>query len=217
MKTIYLSIVSLFTCLTLIAGNGAYEKAMQKNLQAMGQAQDKEAMIQAANGFERVANNEPGEWLPLYYAALTYINTSFLESGVEAKDAALDKATAFIERASAIAPEESEIVLLEGYQTMIKLSADPGNRGQSLSPKVMQLFGKAMQMNPENPRAYYLMAQMEFGTARFFGNGTEKACALVNKSLELFGKSSTEKTISPTWGEENAKELAQQCSNEQEQ
>lgn len=209
--------ISLFTCFTLIADNGAYEKAMQKNIQAMGQAQDKESMIQAANGFERVANNEPGEWLPLYYAALTYINTSFLETGVEAKDAALDKASAFIERAATIAPGESEIVLLEGYQTMMKLSADPGNRGQSLTPKVMQVFGQAMQMNPENPRAYYLMAQMEFGTARFFGSGTEKACAMVSKSLELFAKDTSENTITPSWGEENAKELAQECSNEQKQ
>lgn len=217
MKTIYLSIISLFTCFTLMAGNGAYEKAMQKNLEAMAHAQDKQAMLEAANGFERIANNEPEEWLPLYYAALTYINMSFFETGVEAKDAALNKASSFIDRASFIAPEESEIVLLEGYQTMMLLSADPGNRGQSLSPKVMQLFGKAMQMNPENPRAYYLMAQMEFGTAQFFGNGTEKACALVNKSLELFGKGTSENTISPSWGEENANKLGQECSSEQKQ
>src|SRR5690606_11993787 len=175
MKTMYLFLSLLFATVLVIGGTDAYQKAMQKNLQKMQDAQDKSALQEAANGFERIANNSPDEWLPLYYTAYSYIHISQMEQELAAKDEALDKALTYIRKASEIAPQESEIVALEGYQVMMKLAADPANRGQTLSPKAMQLFGKATGMNPENPRAAYLMAEMEYGTAQFFGSGTEKA------------------------------------------
>src|SRR5690606_37541951 len=170
MKTMYLSLTLLFATVLVFGSTGAYQKAMQKNLQKMHDAQDKSALQEAANGFERIANNSPEEWLPLYYAAYSYINISHLEQELAAKDEALDKALTYSRKAAEIAPQESEIVALEGYQVMMKLAADPANRGQSLSPKVMQLFGKAMGMDPQNPRAVYLMSEMEYGNAQFFGN-----------------------------------------------
>lgn len=215
MKTMYLSLICLFATVLVFGGTGAYQKAMQKNLQKMHAAQDKSALLEAANGFERIANNEPTEWLPLYYAAYSYINLSHIEEGISAKDEVLDKALTYIRKASELAPQESEIVALEGYQVMMKLAADPASRGQSLSPKAMQLFGKAMEMNPENPRAIYLMSEMEYGSAKFFGSGTEKACALSNKSIELFDMETAPETIEPNWGKEYALRITKECSSKE--
>ncbi len=213
MKNLLVSALILFNTILLQAGNGQYEAAMQKNLQHLQQANDKNALLEVANTFERIAGNEPKEWLPSYYAALAYINMSFKEDGLKAKDASLEKAAQWIGKAAQVAPHESEIVALQGYQSMMSLSADPATRGQSMTPKTMQLLGQAMQMNPENPRAYYLMAQMEFGTAQFFGNSTDKACALAQKSVVLFEKTGEEKSLSPAWGRNGARELAANCTS----
>src|SRR5690606_41546361 len=63
----------------------------------------------------------------------------------------------------------SEIIAVEGFIIMGELSLDPGARGQNLSPLAMQALGRAMELEPENPRAMIMMAQMELGTAQFFG------------------------------------------------
>ncbi|HAZ26352.1 MAG TPA: hypothetical protein DCY95_18715, partial [Algoriphagus sp.] len=80
-----------------------------------------------------------------------------------------------IDKAEKLAPANSEVTALKGYAIMGKISLDPASRGQNLSPQAMQLFGKAINLDRENPRALYLMAQMEYGMAQFFGSGTDKA------------------------------------------
>jgi GNAT superfamily N-acetyltransferase len=211
MKTVF-SIILTLAIITGAWANEAYMQAMKKNVQAMKAARSKEALQDVANAFERIANRETQEWLPSYYAALAYIHMSMMEEGSAAKDATLDKARRFVDKALSLATEESEVTLLAGYWTMLRLSIDPAGRGQSLSPLAMQQIGKAMQQNPENPRAYLLMAQMEYGTAQFFGHSTERACQLAKKSSALFEKSGESDGISPDWGKESADKLASGCN-----
>lgn len=211
MKKLIVFAICLLTLTNTWAFDEGYQKAMKKNLQAFKEAQSKEALQAVANAFERVANNESKEWLPLYYTALIYINMSQKEEGLSAKDAALDKSRIYLDKALSIAPNESELVLLEGYWNMIKLSFDPSSRGQSLSEVATQLFDKAITLDPENPRAYLFKAYMEFGTAQYFGSSTEGACTMAKKSLALFEKTKTKEEISPSWGKDQAQYLAGEC------
>ncbi|HCX76982.1 MAG TPA: hypothetical protein DHU93_17945, partial [Algoriphagus sp.] len=78
-----------------------------------------------------------------------------------------------------------------------------------------QLFGKAINLDRENPRALYLMAQMEYGMAQFFGSGTDKACGMVRLSLEQFEKEEsiiTEDYILPKWGKRSAQQMMNNCN-----
>jgi tetratricopeptide (TPR) repeat protein len=193
------------------ASNEAYEKAMQKEIQALGKAGPVAELQKSANAFARIAEMNAGEWLPDYYAALAYANMGFrTEGGLEEKDGYYAQAKKHIEKAKAVSPNNSEIVAVEGYIIMGELAADANSRGQSLSGLAMQTFGKAIELNRQNPRAIVLMAQMELGMAQFFGQGPEKACGLVNASLELFAKENAEAkegNINPTWGKGMAEEM----------
>lgn len=205
-----LALLVLFVSASLSAGN-PYEKAMKAQLVLLDSAETIEEYQAVANSFERIAQKESTEWLPLYYAAYSYINMGFDKSlKLHQKDTYFNKAEELLKKADAVSSNNSEITALHGYAVMAKLAADPAGRGQSLSPVAMQLFGKAIQQNNENPRALFLMAQMEYGMAQFFGSGTEKACAMAQQSVALYAKDTVE-GITPQWGAEMAEQMTAQC------
>lgn len=208
-------IVMMLISLMTQASNEAYEKAMLKELQTMKTASGPEDLQKVANGFARIAQMMPDEWLPEYYAALALANAGFrTEGGPNAKDPLFEKAKKHAEKAAKISPNNSEVVALQGFITMGELAADPQSRGQHLSSQAMQTFGKAVELNRQNPRAIMMLGQMELGMAQFFGQGPEKACGLINASLELFAKEEAnlqEASIQPVWGKNMAEQIMANC------
>jgi hypothetical protein len=75
----------------------------------------------------------------------------------------------------------------------------------------MQSFGKAIGLNPENPRALLFMAQMQYGTAEFFKAPTTEACATLAKALEKFGVFKADTPVAPQWGKGVAEEWQAKC------
>lgn len=196
------------------ASDPAYQKAMGKHLEKMEAAKTVEQLRDAANGFNRIAEMNKEEWLPNYYAALALINAGFKTEGLKEKDALYNEAKTHIEKAIKAHGENSELVALKGYALMAELSADPGSRGQSMSAEVMNTFGLALSLAPKNPRAMILMAQMEFGMAQFFGQGSKKACGMAQNSLQLFEQEESKEldaTQTPVWGKQVAESMAKQC------
>jgi Flp pilus assembly protein TadD len=208
-------IVMMLYSLMTQASNEAYEKAMLKELQNMKTAASPEDLKKVANGFARIAQMAEEEWLPDYYAALALVNAGFRsEGGANVKDPLFDQAKKHVNKAAKISPNNSEIVALQGFITMGELAVDPASRGQHLSGLAMQTFGKAVELNRQNPRAVMMLGQMEMGMAQFFGQGPEKGCGLIKSSLELYEKESAVKeegTILPTWGKEMAIQIKQSC------
>jgi len=152
-----------------------YTEQMTTNIGLVYKAQTVEELAQAVNAFERIGNAEKIRWEPFYYAAFGNIMIANREADGVKKDGYLDQAKNFIEKASAINPGESEILALEGFMHTIRLTVDPATRGQQYSMLSMQAFGKALSLNPNNPRAMSLMAQMQYGTAQFFNSSTAEA------------------------------------------
>lgn len=217
MKTLLLTLnILLFTVLSLSASNPAYEKAMKKEIMNLEEAKDSESFVAIANSFSRISEMNPKEWLPLYYQSLALVNAGFTsKNGMNEQDDLFDRAYKLTQKAGYLSQGNSEIIALEGYIIMGKLSVDPVSRGQSLSPQAYQLFGKALGINSNNPRALILMAQMEQGTAAFFGRSNEKACQYAQGSLQLFDKEAQENdeaNILPRWGREMAVEMVESCN-----
>jgi tetratricopeptide (TPR) repeat protein len=214
MKKSVLSFLVLFTAIGLFAQNGAYQQAMGKAMAQFGQAKTTEELHAAANNFERIATQAEGEMLPHYYAAFVLINSSFQMQNATEKDQVLDRAMEHVKKAAAISPNNDEVEVLNGYGLMARLVVDPAARGQSYSPRVFQSFGKAMSMNPNNPRAAAMMARQELGTAQFFGSDTSKACGLAQKSIALYDKEKPQ-GFDPSWGRDLAEEVLASCSKKQ--
>ncbi|MEL7002590.1 MAG: hypothetical protein AAFN93_07620, partial [Bacteroidota bacterium] len=122
-------------------------------------------------------------------------------------DLGLDK----VKQGQKLAQQESELMALEGFIHMIRLSVDPASRGQQYSGLSMSAYGKALALNPNNPRASYLMAQMKIGTARFFGSDTTEACGELKSALGKFDTYNSDNVLSPQWGRRQAEAAIGQC------
>src|SRR5690606_18807438 len=195
-----------------LANDEKYRVAMEKNIQAVYEAESITQLQQSVNAFERIGDAEKTKWEPYYYAAFGCIMMATRENERNQKDAYLDQAMATVRKAKAIAPGESEIIALEGFVHMISDTVDPAVRGAQFSSEAMQAFAKAVELNPENPRALALLAQMQFGTAQFFGSSTAEACGTATVALEKFETNQPESTVAPSWGRQMAEELTAQCN-----
>lgn len=212
-KIILLLALALVSIYPAFCADPAYENALKKQLSAMQSIQTLEESQAVTNAFLRIAEAKSGEWLPLYYAA--YLQTTAVFRFAVDKDQFLDQALKLVEKAEKLSGENSEVSAMKGYVIMGKIAQDPASRGQSMSPQALQLFGKAISLDQENPRALMLMAQMEHGMAKFFGQGPEKACGMAKNALALYAKEESkvsETYLLPTWGKPLAEELAASCN-----
>lgn len=213
MKSIQILIALIIAATFAHAQNKKYVKTMEASIPAIFQAENLEALDATANKFDRIGQAESDQWEPYYYASLSYVFKAFRIEDLQSKDLVLDQALVALGKASTLSENNSEIIALQGFINMIKIGVDPGTRGQTLSPKIMADYGKALKIDPNNPRANLFMGQMLYGSAQFFGTGVEDACALVDKSINLFESEKPASSIAPSWGLYSANEYKQQCNS----
>jgi tetratricopeptide (TPR) repeat protein len=194
-------------CAAFVFANGQFEKAMGKNIPAMFQAADAESLQSAINQLNRIGEAEKNRWEPYYYAAFGYVRMMSMSEGAEKQDGFLDQALAAIDQAETIDADNSELVALRGYVHMMRVTVDPASRGMQYSGMAFNDFNKALKLNPENPRAHYLLGRMQYGTAQFMGGGDGGACESFNNAKKLFEAQSTDQSIAPSWGAESNEEV----------
>lgn len=209
MKAIF--VILLSAIVSTLTAQDKYTENMLKNIQAGYQAQTVAEHQVAANAFERIAAAEKTKWEPFYYAGYNYVMMANVETDASKKDAYLDLAARNIDQAKAIKANDSEIIALEGFVHMIRVTVDPQTRGQEYSGKAFRSFSTAVSLNGENPRALMLMGQMQYGTAQFFGTPTTDACGTIQKSVEKFESFKADSPIAPQWGKAFAEKLKENC------
>jgi len=193
-----------------------YMMVMVKQKKSFKMARNANDFQNLANSFERIANAESDQWHPLYYAALCYVNMSFVNNDNGKKDEYLDKAQTYIDKALIIYPDESEIHVLQALLYQGKIQIDPAGRGMTYSMKANESLGKAKEYNVENPRVYYLLGMNVLHTPEAFGGGPAKACPLFNTAHEKFRAHKPEHVLSPTWGgERNQTLLTNNCGSKE--
>ena len=194
-----------------LGNDNQYAEAMAKNIQTVYNSQSIAELQGAVNALERIASTEKTKWEPYYYAAFGYIMMAYREQDGTKQDSYLDQAIVDIKKAKTIAEKESEIIALEGFVHMIRISVDPATRGQQYSGLAMQTLGRALSLNPENPRALALIAQTQYGTAQFLGSPTTEACATNAAALQKFATFKSENPLAPKWGKAMAEETSGKC------
>lgn len=212
MKTVFqLLLIPTVLLFTAAMVPNQYEAAMTTAIEKLFQSQSAEELQNVANTFDRIAKKETDKWHPLYYGALSHILMNFQMEENSDKDQQLDLARELVEAAHELSPGNSELSALEGFILMLRIPIDPATRGAQYSGMSMGALQKAVVLNPENPRAQMMLADMQFGTAQFFGQDNSQGCATLKKALELFDTFEPATTLDPNWGKEWAAQNYKQC------
>lgn len=189
-----------------------YVAAMQKNLALFDSAKTVEDFTKIANTFERIGDAEKTEWLPYYYAGLALTTAGWMPM-VKDKDANSTKVNAICDKAESIASadaDKAEILSIRNMAATQQMLVDPQSRYMSYGQTAGQVLEKALKLDPNNPRLYYLKGMSLFGTPEQFGGGKAKAKPVFEKAVELY-KQAKPKELYPRWGQKEAEGMVAQC------
>jgi tetratricopeptide (TPR) repeat protein len=212
MKKILL-LVSLFASVATFAQSDKYKAAMKKNLELLDSAKTVEGFEATAAAFERIADAEKTEWMPYYYAALCQLQKAFKMPKPADNDAIADKAESLIAKAEVLSPNNAELLCLKSMSTSARMMVDQQSRAQQYAPRAAQYLQQAIQTDPKNPRAFYLLGQSTLYTPEFFGGGKAKAKPLLEKAVEIFKTYTPASEFAPKWGKASAERLLVQASS----
>jgi hypothetical protein len=211
-KYLILSVIAALQ-VTAYSQSDKYVGAMQKTLTLFDSAKTVEDFTTVANSFERIGDAEKTQWLPYYYAALV-VSTSGWMPAVTDKDANAGRILAFCDKADALATsdaDKSEILTLRNMAATQQMMVDPPNRWMSYGQMASQMIDKGIQINPNNPRLYYLRGMSLFNTPEQFGGGKEKAKPVFEKAAELY-KLEKPSQFYPHWGQKENENMVAQCN-----
>lgn len=192
---------------TLVSAQSQYETEMQKAFKLWDEGKNTEASAL----FERIASAEKDNWLPNYYVALVNTTTAFTVKDKTQISGLLAKAQESLDKELDKNPNNSELLVLQALINTAWIVADPMTNGMKLSAKTVEIYNKAIALDPKNPRAVFGKAEFEIGGARYFGSDTKPMCAQIDKSIELFATFKPETVFHPKWGEERALQAQKEC------
>jgi len=212
MKKVILSIAVVLVSLASMAQKSEFNKTMGETLGQFATCKNVADFQALGNKFQMIANVEKGEWLPLYYHAHCYILMSFLEqTDPVKKDSYLDIAEKSIVKLIEMAPGEAEVYVLQSFYLTGRLVVNPVERGQQYSGLVGQATGKAMAIDPTNPRAKLMKLQMDMGSAPYMGLDPKSFCPQAKDLLAAWDNFKPKSPLYPSWGKDQVEGLVKGC------
>jgi hypothetical protein len=213
MRHIIITFTILLSSLTLSANGDKYMQAMGEALQGYATCETVDDYRNLANRFAVISKVAPEEWIPVYYQAHSIIVANFnSQEDAATRDQWLDTAQALIDRLNEMKPGEVEVQVLQGMLYTSRLVVDPQSRGQQFGAMSGAAIGKALAMDPMNPRAQYMMLSNQRGTAAFFGKDLTPFCAQAQELLDRWDSyEGGAETFYPSWGKGETTYMAQSC------
>jgi hypothetical protein len=207
MKSFLFSLM-LFGSLVASAQSDKYAAAMEKAFHLFDTAKTTADLFSVANTFERIAEAEKTQWLPYYYAGLALSTAGWNDPKMD-KDANSTRINTLCDKAEAL-DKNSEIYVLRNMSATQQMMVDPQTRWQTYGIQAGKDLEIATQLNPDNPRIYYLKGESLINTPVAFGGGKDKAKPMFEKAIELY-KTEKPKPMWPNWGRERAEEELAKC------
>lgn len=189
-----------------------YQTTMKGLMVKMDTASNVQMNLKVANDFSRVGEVAQSHWHPFYYAALCNVLAAFDIEDVEKVDPLCDKATVFLEKAEKLSPKNSEIYCIKAMISLAKIKVNVFQRGMEGLSDAQANLESAQELNPDNPRVYFLLGQQSYNTPEAFGGSRKNALALFEKAQSLFEKEGDKKnTFEATWGLETTLKKIESC------
>jgi hypothetical protein len=225
MKQLLLATAIIFS-VAAHAQSDKYADAMKQTLSMMDSAKTVSDLENASAAFTRIGDAEKTQWLPYYWAALSltfegwkYYPDNKGATEIKVSDlsgtmtALASRINALADKADALATaneDKSEILTIRNMAATQQMLVDPQSRYMTFGAEAGQDLQKAMTLNPNNPRVFYLQGMSLFGTPEQFGGGKAVAKPIFQKAVDL-GKTEQAKPLYPHWGLEMSEAMLAAC------
>jgi hypothetical protein len=207
MKNLFVFFILLMQ-LPLQAQSPNQSKALESAVMQFNQTNSPSSYTQLYLQFEKLYSVDKTNWLIPYYAGMTKALMCLLKMGE--RDALANDALLWIGRAKLIV-QNDEIYCAESLAYTAKLSVNPALRWFSYEGKIKNALSLAKKLNPNNPRAYILEANIQHKLPFIFGGGCKSAKPLIQKAEWCLNTQSKANSAEPSWGIQSLVQLKKAC------
>lgn len=158
--------------------------------------------------FEQLYTVNKTNWLIPYYAGMTKSIMCLLKMGN--KDALANDALLWVGRAKSIMAND-EVYCAESLAYTAKMSVNPLLRWLTYEGKIKKSLSLAKKLNPNNPRAYVLEANIQQKIPNIFGGGCNSVKPLIEKAELCFNTQTKSNSVQPSWGFQSLVQLKKAC------
>lgn len=211
MKKFLLPALLLLITAGSFAQSDRYNQAMKNAIAKFDSANTADAMLALSNTFERIGDAEKTQWLPYYYASLSYTLHAFTKNTPASNDTYAAKAEELIGKAEALEKNNSEIACVKSLIASLRMIVDPQSRWQTYGNTIQQEIETAKSLDPNNPRPYYLQGQNLRYTPEEFGGGCAAAKPLLEEALKKYESFKPVSDLHPNWGKGQVTNMLEGC------
>jgi hypothetical protein len=207
MKNLFIIFI-LFIQLPVQAQVTNQAKALETAVIQFNQTTKSQAYQELYVQFEQLYAVNKTNWLIPYYAGMTKSIMCLLKMGD--RDALANDALLWINRAKSIVKND-EIYCAESLAYTAKMSVNPALRWLAYEGKIKNALKLAKKLNPNNPRAYILEANIQQKLPFIFGGGCKAVKPLMQKAEWCFNNQTKINSIEPSWGLQSLVQLKKAC------
>jgi hypothetical protein len=204
----YLFVFILLIQLPTQAQSINQSKALEAAVMQFNQTNSPSSYTQLFLKFEQLYSLDKTNWLIPYYAGMTRSIMCLLKMGD--RDALANDALLWVGRAKSIMPND-EVYCAESLAYTAKMSVNPALRWLAYEGKVKNALSLAKRLNPNNPRAYLLEANIQQKLPFIFGGGCKSAKPLIQKAELCFNVQTKGNSVEPSWGIQSLVKLKKAC------
>jgi hypothetical protein len=183
-------------------------KALESAVIQFNQTNNPSSYTQLYLQFEKLYSVDKTNWLIPYYAGMTKSLMCLLKMGD--RDALANDALIWLAKAKSIEVND-EIYCAESLAYTAKMSVNPTLRWFTYEGKIKNSLSLAKKLNPNNPRAYILEANIQQKLPFIFGGGCKSAKPLIQKAELFFSTQTKANSIEPSWGIQSLVKLKKAC------
>jgi len=183
-------------------------KVLESAVMQFNQANNPSSYKQLYLQFEQLYSVDKTNWLIPYYAGMTKSIMCLLKMGD--RDALANDALLWMARAKSIEVND-EIYCAESLAYTAKMSVNPALRWFTYEGKIKNTLSLAKKLNPSNPRAYILEANIQQKLPFIFGGGCKSAKPLIQKAELFISNQNRANSIEPSWGIQSLVKLKKAC------
>ena len=222
----FLVALAAIVSVTASAQSDKYADAMKQSLALFDSAKTAADFENVSASFQRIGDAEKTQWLPYYWAAMSLategwkyfpdnkgavaVKTDNLSGAVEALATRINALADQADAATTANEDKAEILIIRNMAATQQMLVDPQSRWMTFGQQAGSYLQQASQLNPNNPRVYYLQGMSLFGTPEQFGGGKAAAKPLFERAVAT-GKAEQAKPLYPHWSLEQSENMLRLC------